>query len=232
MLYAIVENGGKQYRAEEGRHIEIDLLPVEIGKKKTFGNVLLLVNGEDVKVGAPHLQGVSVDTTVVNHFKAPKIIVFKYRAKQRYRVKTGHRQQYTRVLVNSIAFPGKSEAFVKKKTETVVKTEKPVAKKKAPTKTETKKPKDTQPAVKEKSKKGLKQVPKQALKEAPSTRKSVKSLELGARTTKALTDVGINTVGQLLKKIESGEENMLEISGIGEKSLVEIKKNLKKLGYK
>jgi large subunit ribosomal protein L21 len=107
MLYAIVESGGKQYKAVEGGTIEVDLLPVEVGTKKTFDKVLLLVDDDKVEVGTPILTQVSVDTTVTAHFKGPKITIFKYRAKERYRVKTGHRQQYTRVSVDSIAFPGK-----------------------------------------------------------------------------------------------------------------------------
>lgn len=116
-MYAIIENGGKQYKAVEGGFIEIDLLPDEVGKKKTFDKVLLLSTDGGTEVGEPYLKGVSVDTTVISHFKAPKIIVFKYRAKQRYRVKTGHRQKYSRVLIDSIAFPGKSSA-AKKSTDT------------------------------------------------------------------------------------------------------------------
>lgn len=124
MLYAIIESGGKQYKAVEGSNIEIDLLPEEAGKKKTFDKVLLLADDGKVQVGTPYLTGISVDTTIVEHFKGPKIIVFKYRAKERYRRKTGHRQQYTRVVVDSIAFPGKvakpavkAEAPVEKKAE-------------------------------------------------------------------------------------------------------------------
>ena len=116
-MYAIIENGGKQYKAVEGGFIEIDLLPDEVGKKKTFDKVLLLSTDGGTEVGEPYLKGVSVSTTVISHFKAPKIIVFKYRAKQRYRVKTGHRQKYSRVLIDTIAFPGKSAA-AKKSTDT------------------------------------------------------------------------------------------------------------------
>jgi len=234
MLYAIVENGGKQYRAEEGSHIEIDLLKDEIGKKKTFKQVLLLDDGENVQVGTPYLTGVSIDTTVVNHFKGPKITVFKYRAKQRYRVKTGHRQRYTRVLVDSIAYPGKSKSTPETTPEKVEK--EPTREKKKPKapqkkveaktpKAEPKKPATAKPKAKQPAAK--KEQPA-----APSTRKNIKSLELRARTSKSLLDAGISTVGQLLKKLESGESEMVKISGIGEKSLDEILKNLKKFGYK
>ncbi len=102
MKYAIVESGGKQYKAVEGGLIEVDRLPVEAGKKIDLERVLLLVDDEDVTVGTPTVAGVKVTATVVEHFKGPKIIVFKYRPRQRYRVKTGHRQRYTRLRVETI----------------------------------------------------------------------------------------------------------------------------------
>lgn len=127
MLYAIVENGGKQYKAVEGSTLELDLLPEEVGEKKTFDKVLLLVDDDKVEVGSPFLKSVSVDATVMEHFKGSKITVFKYRAKQRYRVKTGHRQLYTRVVIDSIAFPGKKAKPAKATAEK----SKPAAKKPA-----------------------------------------------------------------------------------------------------
>lgn len=131
MLYAIVESGGKQYKAVEGSYIEIDLLPDEVGKKKSFDKVLLLVDDDKVEVGTPYLSNVSVDATILEHFKGPKITVFKYRAKQRYRVKTGHRQKYTRVMVDSIAFAGKTAkpAKVEEPAPKAEKAAKPAAKK-------------------------------------------------------------------------------------------------------
>ncbi len=102
MKYAIIESGGKQYKAVEGTAIEVDLLPVEVGEHVDLNQVLLFVDGDEVKVGAPEITGAKVKTTVVSHVKGPKIIVFKYRPKKRIRVKTGHRQQYTRLMVNSI----------------------------------------------------------------------------------------------------------------------------------
>ena len=102
MKYAIVENGGKQYKAVEGSTIEVDLIPTEVGEHINLEKVLLFVDGDEVKVGAPEVNGAIVKTTVVSHIKGPKIIVFKYRPKKRIRVKTGHRQQYTRLMVNSI----------------------------------------------------------------------------------------------------------------------------------
>ncbi len=107
MVYAVVESGGKQYKAVEGEFLEVDLLPEELGKKKVLDKVLLLVNGEDTQVGSPYLSDVNFETKVSEHFKGPKITIFNYRAKERYRVKTGHRQKYTKLLIESINFPGK-----------------------------------------------------------------------------------------------------------------------------
>jgi large subunit ribosomal protein L21 len=102
MKYAIVENGGKQYKAVEGSMIDVDLLQVEPGTDVSLDQVLLLVNGDDIAVGAPVVKGVSVQTKVVEHIKGEKTINFNYRPKKRIRQKTGHRQQYTRLLVQSI----------------------------------------------------------------------------------------------------------------------------------
>jgi large subunit ribosomal protein L21 len=102
MKYAIVENGGKQYRAVEGFTIEVDRMDAEIGQQVDLGSVLLLVDGDEIAVGAPVVDKAHVSTTVIGHFKGPKIVVFHYRPKKRIRVKTGHRQQYTRLQVNSI----------------------------------------------------------------------------------------------------------------------------------
>jgi large subunit ribosomal protein L21 len=102
MKYAIVESGGKQYHAEEGSTIEVDLLPNNEGDQIVLENVYLVSDDESISVGAPTVKGARVVTKVETHFKGPKIIVFKYRPKKHYRVKTGHRQQYTRLIVEAI----------------------------------------------------------------------------------------------------------------------------------
>ncbi len=102
MKYAIVESGGKQYTAIEGETIEVDRLAVETGKKVSLESVLMVVDDDKVTVGTPLVEGARVNTTVVAHEKGDKIVVFKYRPKKRYRVKSGHRQHYTRLKVDSI----------------------------------------------------------------------------------------------------------------------------------
>jgi large subunit ribosomal protein L21 len=132
MVYAIVENGGKQYKAVEGGILEVDFQPVEAGKKIVLDKVLLLVDEKGAQVGTPLLKNVQVETTVAEHFKGPKIIIFNYRPKERYRVKTGHRQQYMRLMVDSIVYPGKPKSEKKAETAAVepkVKVEKVAAKK-------------------------------------------------------------------------------------------------------
>ncbi len=102
MKYAIIESGGKQYRAVEGSTIEVDRLDAEVGQQVSLPSVLLLVDGDQIAVGAPVVDKARVSATVVEHVKGPKIVVFHYRPKKRIRTKTGHRQQYTRLQVNSI----------------------------------------------------------------------------------------------------------------------------------
>jgi large subunit ribosomal protein L21 len=110
MKYVIVESGGKQFRAVEGGTIEVDRIPVESGARVKLEQVLLLADGETITVGKPLIKDLPVWTTVMEHFKGPKVDIFNYSPKKRIRVKIGHRQNYTRLLVEQI---GGSE-FVKK----------------------------------------------------------------------------------------------------------------------
>jgi large subunit ribosomal protein L21 len=102
MKYAVVEAGGKQYRAEEGKLITVDLLPVEIGDEIVIDKILLIVDGDNVTVGAPYIKGASLKTTVNDQIKGKKILVFKYKSRVNYRKRAGHRQKYTRLLFDSI----------------------------------------------------------------------------------------------------------------------------------
>ncbi len=102
MRYAIVEDGGKQYRAVEGETIEVDLFLSEAGEQIDLERVLLIADNGSTVVGTPLVEGAKVQATVVGHVKGPKIVVFRYRPKKRYRVKTGHRQMYTRLIIDSI----------------------------------------------------------------------------------------------------------------------------------
>lgn len=102
MKYAIVEDGGKQYKAVEGETIEVDSYKADIGEQIDLDRVLLISDGENTTIGTPFLKGAKVEATIEAQIKGPKIIVFKYKPRERYRVKTGHRQRYTRLRIGSI----------------------------------------------------------------------------------------------------------------------------------
>jgi len=102
MKYAIVESGGKQYKAVEGATIDVDLLDAEVGQAVKIDDVLLVVEDEKIQVGTPTVKGATVTTSVVDHIKGPKLDTFKYSPKKRIRVKTGHRQRYTRLKIETI----------------------------------------------------------------------------------------------------------------------------------
>ena len=101
-MYAIVETGGKQYKLEEGRYVDIELIDGEENDKVVFDKVVMLGNGAKSKVGAPYVEKATVEGKIVKHDKAKKVIVFKQRAKKGYRKKQGHRQFFTRVMVTKI----------------------------------------------------------------------------------------------------------------------------------
>ena len=102
MKYAIVESGGKQYRAVEGATLEVDRLPVEAGENVKLEQTLLVADGESITVGTPLVMDTPIWTKVIEHFKGEKVTIFNYSPKKRIRVKTGHRQNYTRLLVEQI----------------------------------------------------------------------------------------------------------------------------------
>src|SRR4030043_2451546 len=102
MKYAIIEDGGKQYKAVIGESIDVDRYLLEVGEGIDMDRVLLISDGEDIKVGTPFIQGAKVEATIVAQVKGPKVVVFRYKAKERIRAKTGHRQKNTRVRVDAI----------------------------------------------------------------------------------------------------------------------------------
>lgn len=106
MRFAVVQLGGKQYIAQEGETIEVDRLPLEVGRTVEVKEVLLAVDDGLVQVGSPLVEGASIQASVEAQIKGPKVRVFKYIPKERYRRRRGHRQQYTRLVVQSIALPG------------------------------------------------------------------------------------------------------------------------------
>ena len=101
-MYAIVESGGRQYRAEEGHSFSVEKLPYEVGEQIQLDNVLLLAQDGEIQIGQPTVPGVMVKATVVEQYRGKKIFVWKYKPKKRYRRRQGHRQHYTRLRIDTI----------------------------------------------------------------------------------------------------------------------------------
>ena len=91
-MYAVVEMGGKQYKVSAGDNVDVEKLPFQVGEKIELDRVLLMADGEEVRVGQPTVEGAKVLATVTDQAKDRKVIVFKYKPKERYRRKKGHRQ--------------------------------------------------------------------------------------------------------------------------------------------
>ena len=106
MTYAIVETGGKQILVEPGRFYDIDLLPVDPESDYTIDKVLLVNNDDEVTVGRPFIEGATVEGTVMRHRRGKKVIVYKMQPKKKTRKKRGHRQELTRLMINSISLNG------------------------------------------------------------------------------------------------------------------------------
>ena len=102
MAFAIIQTGGKQYIARPNETLQIEKLKGEAGDKVSFDKVLLVANGNDIKVGKPTVSGVKVSGVVVGQGKGKKIDILKYKAKSRYRRRIGHRQPYTEVRIETI----------------------------------------------------------------------------------------------------------------------------------
>jgi large subunit ribosomal protein L21 len=101
-MYAIIRSGDKQFRAEPGKTIRIPSLDAEVGEQVVFDQVLLASTDDDIRVGAPVVDGATVAGEVVAHGKDKKIIVFKWKRRKNYRRKQGHRQKYTEVRIDEI----------------------------------------------------------------------------------------------------------------------------------
>jgi large subunit ribosomal protein L21 len=116
-MYAVLSSGGKQYRVEAGSTLELERLSAEPGSTITFDRVLLLADGDQVTVGTPLVDGASVSATVLGEALGPKLIVFKFRQKVKYRRKRGHRQHLTRVRIDAINAAGRREERAEKRAE-------------------------------------------------------------------------------------------------------------------
>lgn len=102
MEYAVFKTGGKQYRVRPGDTLDVEKLPVSVAAVAEFGEVLAVSDGGEITVGSPYVIGAKVTALVQSHYADKKLMVFKYKAKTRYRRKKGHRQDYTRLLIQDI----------------------------------------------------------------------------------------------------------------------------------
>ncbi|EDP98489.1 50S ribosomal protein L21 [Kordia algicida OT-1] len=131
-MYAIVEIAGQQFKVAKDQKVFVHRLATEEGKKVTFDNVLLLDDNGQVTIGAPAINGAAVEAKVLKHLKGDKVIVFKKKRRKGYRVKNGHRQSLTEIVVENIVASGAKKAAPKKeeaKKEVAKPAEKPAAKK-------------------------------------------------------------------------------------------------------
>ncbi len=148
-IYAIVESGGKQYRAEKGTTLVVDRIKADEGDKVNLRAVMFRGDGDDVVIGGGDLEKVKVEATVTAHERGEKIRVFKYRAKKGFRKRQGHRSELTRLEVTEVKMLTRKPAAPKKTEDKPAAAKKPAAEKKPPAKKPAaKKPAAKKPAAK------------------------------------------------------------------------------------
>ena len=129
-MLAIGETCGKQYEIQEGRYIDVEFLGKDVNETLELDKVVMIVAGDQSQIGQPYLEGATVKVTVLKNGKDKKVLVYKQRRKKGYRNKNGHRQQFSRIMIESIDFPGKDSVLAAESSkETVIK---PETKEKAP----------------------------------------------------------------------------------------------------
>ncbi|HXZ53777.1 MAG TPA: 50S ribosomal protein L21 [Burkholderiales bacterium] len=101
-MYAVIKSGGKQYRVKSGEQLRVELLPADVGAAISFDQVLMVGEGEQVRVGAPLVAGAKVQATVLAHGRGEKVKIFKLRRRKHYAKTQGHRQSYTEVRIDDI----------------------------------------------------------------------------------------------------------------------------------
>ena len=101
-MYAVIETGGKQYRVTEGQSIKVEKLSADEGSKIDLDKVLLVANGDDIKIGAPYVDGGKVTATVKAHGKGKKVMIMKFRRRKHHQKIQGHRQQFTELEITGI----------------------------------------------------------------------------------------------------------------------------------
>ncbi len=170
-MYAIVEIAGQQFKVAKDQKVFVHRLATEEGNSVSFDNVLLIGNGSDITVGAPAIDGAQVGAKVLKHLKGDKVIVFKKKRRKGYRVKNGHRQALTEIVIESIVASGATKA----------KTEKAAPKKEAP-----------------KAEKA--EAPKATSKKSAAKADDLKKIEgAGPKAAEALVNAGLDTFAKVAK---------------------------------
>lgn len=182
-MYAIVEIAGQQFKVAKDQKVFVNRLATEEGKTVAFDNVLLVGEGDNVTIGAPAIDGAQVGAKVLRHLKGDKVIVFKKKRRKGYRVKNGHRQSLSEIVIESIVSSGAKKTAPAKAKE--------VAPKKEVTKTAV--------APNAPAKKAEPAKPKAASKK-PAKADDLKKIEgIGPKIAETLTDAGIATFADLSK---------------------------------
>jgi large subunit ribosomal protein L21 len=130
-MYAIVEIAGQQFKVAKDQKVFVHRLPEAEGESVQFSNVLLLENGKDITIGAPAIKGAAVEAKVIKHLKGDKVIIFKKKRRKGYRVKNGHRQYLSEIVIENIVVSG-AKPLVKSTAAKPVASVEPVEKKAAP----------------------------------------------------------------------------------------------------
>jgi large subunit ribosomal protein L21 len=102
-MYAVIKSGGKQHRVIQGETLKVELLSAEVGQTINIADVLMVVNGTDIKIGTPVVAGASVSAEVLSHGRHDKVRIVKFRRRKHYRKQAGHRQYYTELKITSIS---------------------------------------------------------------------------------------------------------------------------------
>ena len=102
-MYAVIKTGGKQYRVAAGEKLKIEQIPAEVGAEITLDQILMVGEGESVKIGAPLVSGASVKSTVLSQGRHKKVTIFKMRRRKHYQKHQGHRQNYTEIRIDGIS---------------------------------------------------------------------------------------------------------------------------------
>ena len=102
-MYAVIKTGGKQYRVAAGEKLKVEQIPADVGAEVTLDQILMVGEGESVKIGAPFLAGATVKATVISHGRHDKVKIFKMRRRKHYQKHQGHRQNYTELRIDAIA---------------------------------------------------------------------------------------------------------------------------------